>query len=238
VRASDWEFRQRFWIFGLIFGAGFFCYTFDHVNFGGMVADWLQPHLRWPETAIARLVFGIGALITVLACSLRTWASSYLHTTVVHDHALHSDRLVADGPYRIVRNPLYLGNTLMAIGVGFMASRLGIGVLVSLILVFNYRLILREENELLETQGESYREYLRRVPRMFPAISPRIPASPNRPQWAQAFVGEAFFWIFALASVCFAATLKFRYWWLTMVVAIPLYFVGNALVKRRSVPVS
>jgi len=238
MRATDWEFRQRFWIFGLIFGAGFFCYAFDHVNAGAAIAGWLQPRLGWTDRAAAHIVFGVGASLTLLACALRTWASSFLHTTVVHDQALHSERLVADGPYRIVRNPLYLGNTILALGVAVMASRLGMAVLVGLILLFNYRLIFREENELLQSQGESYREYLRRVPRMFPAFSPRVPASPNRPQWAQAFVGEGFFWIFVLASVCFAVTLNFRYWWLPMLVALPLYFLGNALVKRRSAPVA
>jgi len=45
-------------------------------------------------------------------------AEAYLHSSVVHDSQLHSDRLVADGPYRRVRNPLYLGNILLAFGLG------------------------------------------------------------------------------------------------------------------------
>jgi len=42
----------------------------------------------------------------------------YLHSSVVNDRQLHPERLVANGPYRWVRNPLYLGNILLAFGWG------------------------------------------------------------------------------------------------------------------------
>ena len=32
MKATDFEFRNRFWIFGLIFGVGFWLYALDHVN--------------------------------------------------------------------------------------------------------------------------------------------------------------------------------------------------------------
>ena len=32
MKATDFEFRNRFWIFGLIFGVGFWLYAFDHIN--------------------------------------------------------------------------------------------------------------------------------------------------------------------------------------------------------------
>ena len=32
MKATDFEFRNRFWIFGLIFGLGFWLYALDHVN--------------------------------------------------------------------------------------------------------------------------------------------------------------------------------------------------------------
>jgi hypothetical protein len=71
-------------------------------------------------------------------------------------------------------------------------------------------LILREESELLQRQGESYRAYLAGVPRFWPSVRPRIPASGARPKWGQAFAGEAFFWTFPLAGLCFAITLDMR----------------------------
>ena len=34
MRATGFEFRNRFWMMGVIFWLGFFCYSFDQVNAG------------------------------------------------------------------------------------------------------------------------------------------------------------------------------------------------------------
>ena len=41
-----------------------------------------------------------------------------MSSSVVHDPRVHDSRLVADGPYRYLRNPLYLGDVLVAFGIG------------------------------------------------------------------------------------------------------------------------
>lgn len=74
---------------------------------------------------------------------------------------MHVSRLVADGPYRYVRNPLYLGTILLAVGYASMASRLGALVLIVGNVLFAARLIGLEQATLVETQGESYRAYRR-----------------------------------------------------------------------------
>src|SRR5208283_2649470 len=104
---------------------------------------------------LQQLMFGAGAALLFLAALLRTWATAYLRTEVVHDASQHSEALVADGPFRFVRNPLYLANLPMAAGIGVMASRLGWFFIVGGVWLFVYRLILREEVGLLQTQGES-----------------------------------------------------------------------------------
>src|SRR5205823_5831012 len=76
------------------------------------------------ETAL-RGLFAVGASFTVLAALIRTWATAYLDTSVVHDSQLQTEALVASGPYRYVRNPLYLGGLLLAVGFALVASRLG-----------------------------------------------------------------------------------------------------------------
>ena len=64
---------------------------------------------------------------------------------MVHDHAVHSEALKADGPYRHVRNPLYFGNVLMSWAVGLFAPLIGWPLMVIGIPIFCYRLIGREE---------------------------------------------------------------------------------------------
>lgn len=76
---------------------------------------------------------------------MRTWGAAYLRSEVVHDSNLRNETLVADGPFRYVRNPLYFGNVLLAAGMGLFASRLGWLILALGMVVFVYRLIGREE---------------------------------------------------------------------------------------------
>jgi protein-S-isoprenylcysteine O-methyltransferase Ste14 len=202
MRATDFEFRNRFWVIAALFFVGFSCSFLDHQNAASAL-------VRGSETGV-HLVLGAGALLAALAAAVRTWASAYLHTEVVKDHALHADRLVADGPYRHLRNPLYLGTLLLAVCFGLMASRLGFLVIVGGLLIFVLRLIGREEAALSQTQGSAFDAYRARVPRLWPALSPRVPASGARPQWRQAFIGELAMWAFAIGAGAFAATFDSR----------------------------
>jgi hypothetical protein len=122
----------------------------------------------------------------------------------------------------------------MAMGMGLLASRLGWLVAVVGTLLFQDRLILREESELLRTQGQSYRAYLAAVPRLFPAIRPRISSSGITPKWGQAFAGETFFWIFTLASLCFAITLNMKLVGICFGVSMLGYAVLQFVGRRRS----
>jgi len=233
MRASTFEFRNRFWLIGAIIWGAFWLYAVDHVNAAEAVGGWLAARVGWPQGPTVRALLGFGAFLTILAALIRTWACSFLRTEVVHDASLHSEKLVADGPYRYVRNPLYLGTTLLTLGMGLMASRLGYAVMVVGTLIFNLRLIGREEAELTESQGESYRNYLKEVPCLVPSLFPRVAAGGGRSQWKQALQGEGFFWGFAAATVAFAVTLKLRYFWFTLAIAFGLYFWVQAMLKKQ-----
>src|SRR5207244_5419566 len=112
----------------------------------------------------------------ICAAIIRTWASAYLKSEVVYASEIKTAALVADGPYRHVRNPLYFGNVLLALGMGAMASRTGFVVLQILMWLFCYRLIFREEAELRAVQGEQYDAFKKAVPRLLPSLTPRIPS--------------------------------------------------------------
>ena len=240
MRAAKFEFEQRFWIFGAIFGLGFALTFFDHTYFAIGLLHLIAPSVD-PGSAkgifLLRLIFGAGAVLLLLAALFRTWATAYLRTEVVHDASQHSEALVADGPYRYVRNPLYLANIPMAAGIGVMASRLGWIFMVIGTWLFVYRLILREEAGLLETQGESYVRYLKAVPRLWPALSPRVSAGGAKPRWPQAIAGEMIFWLFGLAVLCFAISLNIKLTGGVLAVGFAFYFiVVPRLVKRATLP--
>jgi protein-S-isoprenylcysteine O-methyltransferase Ste14 len=48
----------------------------------------------------------LGAFLMVCAAFFRTWGTAYLQANVMRDSRVHTEKLLADGPYRRVRNPL------------------------------------------------------------------------------------------------------------------------------------
>ena len=77
-----------------------------------------------------------------------------------------STALVTSGPYRFTRNPMYLGFTLMYVGVAVWANTLWPFLFLPLVLVaMHYGVILREEAYMASTFGAAYDEYRTRVRR-------------------------------------------------------------------------
>jgi protein-S-isoprenylcysteine O-methyltransferase Ste14 len=177
--ASAVEFRFRFWILALIFTSGFQLYQWDQVParvaLAGALTRFSSGYISIGVTQF--LTYAGGAATVVTAAALRTWAAAYLNSTVVHDQRVHDSRLVADGPYRYLRNPLYLGMILVAFGIGLVASRSGFVLIIGMVFLLQYRLTRREESALLASQGASYRLYCATVPRLLPARRPRVPGS-------------------------------------------------------------
>jgi protein-S-isoprenylcysteine O-methyltransferase Ste14 len=233
VRATDWEFKNRAAIFGSIFGVSFFLSSIDHVNSATWVASKLAASTGTNEDLIARVLFGIAALLLVGAAVVRTWGSGYLRSEVVYASEIKTATLVADGPYRYVRNPLYFGNVLMGLGMGAMASRTGFVVLQVLMLLFCYRLIFREEAELRAVQGEQYDAFKKAVPRVCPSLTPRIPAAGGKANWTAGFKAEGWVWGFALAVALFAATLNLKVFYLVLGISLVVFF-AVAIIRRKT----
>jgi protein-S-isoprenylcysteine O-methyltransferase Ste14 len=236
VRATAFEFEKRFWIICAIYLAGFYLSNFDHVPFTLWLRHLVAPSITGggPEARMfTRVVIGAGALLIFLAAGLRTWAAAYLRTAVVHDTAQHSEALVADGPFRYTRNPLYLASLSMAAGIGVLASRSGFIFLVLANWIFVYRLIFREEGSLLKSQAEPYRAYCRAVPRFWPALKPRVPSGDLQPDWGQAFAGESFVWLFGIAELLIAATLNPRIGIATFFLAFVAHFLITGHIRKQ-----
>jgi protein-S-isoprenylcysteine O-methyltransferase Ste14 len=231
MRATEFEFRHRFWFIFPLFWVGFAAYRLDPRNVGEILVRQLVP--AGDVRLGVHSVFGVAALLVGIAALVRTWASAYLQSERVHDSNLRTEGVVADGPYRHVRNPLYLGNFLVALGMGLLMSRLGFLIIVVGHAIFLLRLIGREESELLATQGASYRAYFDAVPRLWPALRPRVPTSSLQPRWPQAFFGETFFWLLFAGTAYFAITLNGRVVPIVAMVGLGVYFLMLAILKRQ-----
>jgi protein-S-isoprenylcysteine O-methyltransferase Ste14 len=232
MRATEFEFRYRWWFFGAIFGASFSLFAIDRVPAGARLADAIAAGLHWPPAGTARLVFGVAAAVLVAAALVRTWGSAYLGRDVVHGGAVRSETLHADGPYRHVRNPLYLGNVLMAVAMGLIAPVPGAVLMVIATPAFCLRLIAREEEALAAEQGESYRAFVRAVPRLWPSLRSRIPAGGGRPHWTNGLAAEAYFWSFALGAVAFAISLNILWLYVGFVASPVLSWLAGAALGR------
>jgi protein-S-isoprenylcysteine O-methyltransferase Ste14 len=236
MRATKFEFEHRFWIIMAIYFAGFALSGNDHTTFIVWLRHWVAPSVQrgTPEAeTFARIAITIGALLVFLSAAIRTWGVAYLRTDVVHDTAQHSEALVADGPFRYTRNPLYLATLPMAAGIGMLASRSGFGFLVLANWIFVYRLIFREEETLRENQGESYAAYCRSVPRFWPSLRPRVPSGGREPQWAQAFAGETFVWLFGVAELAIAVTLNPQIGYVLFGLGFVAHFVISRGIQKR-----
>ena len=218
-----------------IYFVGFFLSAIDHLPFIAWIRHLIAPSVArgTPEAeTFARIVITAGALLIFVAAAIRTWGAAYLRTEVVHDTSQHSEALVADGPFRYTRNPLYLAGLPMAAGLGVLASRSGFVFLVLVHWIFFYRLIFREEEALRQSQGESYLAYCRSVPRFWPSLTPRVPSGNLKPEWGQAFVGEIFAWLFGLGELAIAVTLDRRFGYALFGVAFVGYFTVQRFIRR------
>jgi protein-S-isoprenylcysteine O-methyltransferase Ste14 len=89
---------------------------------------------------------------------------------------------VAAGPYRIVRNPMYLGAAAVIAGAGLMLrSPAAAGVAILFLAATHAFVLLYEEPTLERRFGESYRRYKRRVPRWLPRVPRRDTDPPVEP---------------------------------------------------------
>ncbi|MGH9536040.1 MAG: methyltransferase family protein [Terriglobales bacterium] len=205
-RASEAEFRYRWYWILAIYLVGFGCFPLDRRSSAAWLAGKVAGSVHAPPgRAELRVLLFLAALLACAAAALRTWAAAYLDSRVVHDSLLHAEQLVATGPYRHLRNPLYLGGILLAAAFGAYANPIGFLVLIGGHAVLYARLIAREEAELTRSQGERFLAYRRKVPALWPSPRPRVLASGARPAWAQAWGGEMLMWLFAALLLCVAS---------------------------------
>ena len=126
--------------------------------------------LRWlaPLPVLTSKVFVMsGPAIVVLSFGIFFWAAS----TVLRGHASiptnkPTDAIVAGGPFRFSRNPIYLSMILLHIGVGAWTKSLWFFVLAAIsVALLTWGVILREERYLERKFGDEYLSYKSRVRR-------------------------------------------------------------------------
>ena len=101
----------------------------------------------------------IGAAIAVIGESIRVWAAGHLEK---------SKEVTMSGPYRYTRHPLYLGSSLIGIGIAVASNNLLVGAIVIAYLALTLTAAMRsEEAHLREKFGDAYDAYAeKRAPKI------------------------------------------------------------------------
>jgi len=112
----------------------------------------------WLATPTVQSVL-IGAAIAIAGESIRVWAAGHLEK---------SKEVTQSGPYRYTRHPLYLGSSLIGIGMAVVANNLIVAVIVIAYLALTLTAAMRsEEAHLREKFGDAYDAYAqKRGPRV------------------------------------------------------------------------
>ena len=112
----------------------------------------------------------VGALLIVLGESTRVWAVGIVGATS-RSASVNAKRLVEQGPYAIIRNPIYAGNFLVCVGLACLARSWATMVACIFYFVVVYRRIIHAEERFLRASfGVCYEAFCRRVPRLFPTM--------------------------------------------------------------------
>jgi protein-S-isoprenylcysteine O-methyltransferase Ste14 len=212
MKATALEFRFRFFIHAVLYLLGFTApwdlwLHLDSIRTWQLLASW-PARAGWISFSAATVgLLALGILCALMAAMLRTWASAYLGASIVQDGAMHGEGVVAAGPYRRVRNPLYLGTFLHTFALALLMPPSGAIFCVLAIGLFQLRLIAREQAFLVAKLGEPYRAYCSKVPSLLPSLTARVASSTVHPAWSTAFLGEIYFWGVAVSF----AVLGWRY---------------------------
>jgi protein-S-isoprenylcysteine O-methyltransferase Ste14 len=108
-----------------------------------------------------------GAACMLAALSLSIWAVATFHRIgTTPNPAGGSTALAFEGPYRFSRNPMYLGLTLVQVGLALAADTLWPLLLLPVFVLIIRRAVIGPEERYLEGKfGEPYRAYKARVRR-------------------------------------------------------------------------
>jgi len=101
----------------------------------------------------------LGAAIAIAGESIRLWAAGHLEK---------SKEVTQSGPYRYTRHPLYLGSSLIGIGMAVIANNLIVaGVVIAYLALTLTAAMKNEEAHLLEKFGDAYDAYAeKRAPKV------------------------------------------------------------------------
>jgi len=131
----------------------------------GVVLTALVSSHVYAEDSVTNLSLEISALVLLMVAAMgRLWSAAFIT-------GKKSKVLVTDGPYSIMRNPLYFFSFLGFVGAGLAFESLTLALaLAAVFFLTHWPTILKEERKLRDLFGQTFDDYTRKVPRFFPLL--------------------------------------------------------------------
>lgn len=200
MKATGLEFRFRVLIICALYFLGFFA---PWERFGADANP--NPVRLWSWLSIAGARTGLlsvgnaylavtmsAVALSVAGAWLRVWGTAYLGHFVMRNPAMQAGAVMASGPYRYLRNPLYVGMVLTSMAVAMLMPASGALFFLAGLIVFTIRLIGGEQAFLAGQLGEDYSEYRKAVPSILPSLRSRVAASTAKARWLHGIIAECF----------------------------------------------
>ncbi|MFA7421477.1 MAG: isoprenylcysteine carboxylmethyltransferase family protein [Melioribacteraceae bacterium] len=131
----------------------------------------------------------IGFAVALLGEFFRFWGVAYAGSETRRTGEVGATYLVVSGAFAHLRNPLYLGNMLMYLGIGIMSYALFpyLQIVALAFFMWQYYVIIKEEEGfLVQKYGNAYEEYRKSVPKLIPSFkaypNPGIEQPPFNPK--------------------------------------------------------
>jgi protein-S-isoprenylcysteine O-methyltransferase Ste14 len=190
-------FRLRVAVMVVLHVIGFLA-PWNYWSGGSRGTLWLAASTLLARTRILSLAAAsltvtlVGLLCLLIATGLRLWGTAYLGPGAMRGATMVGDRLVAAGPYRYLRNPLYLGILFLSLATSLLMPPDGALFFLVTISAFLSLLIHGEEAFLTQQLGEPYLHYRRDVPRLLPRFAGHTPNAEQHPHWIRAVLNELY----------------------------------------------
>jgi protein-S-isoprenylcysteine O-methyltransferase Ste14 len=121
----------------------------------------------WPGSPASDFLLAIGGLMIagglfIDYSAMKTMSKA--KTTIMPNKG--ADHLVAGGPFSFSRNPIYLANTMITAGIGFMSGIIWFLPFALIAAMLTQHLAIKREEAHLEARfGKAFREYAKKVRR-------------------------------------------------------------------------
>jgi len=230
VKLGNILFHNRDWLFPL-------CYFFLFIP-----SAWIFQNY-WIPLIIGFVIALSGQIIRIATIGLKYIIRGG------KNRRIYAEDLVTEGLFSHCRNPLYLGNVLILVGLGIMSNSLLFNLMISPLFIFFYQAIIRAEENFLENKfGDAFRKYMNDVNRWVPRLSGLAATMKSMEfNWSRVIVKEynsTYVWLtgatlVVLKTFYFQENELFRvalhYCSITLVVLLLLYLLARYLKKSKTI---